>query len=166
MPEATTVEEVRDHISFHLDWAEVDISVHPLLSDLAPRDTWLRWEEEGLLEGLFVHTVHAGTDAINRALLRDDVPFAQRCELLSRALMILSMSPPYDGLPLQAATLAQMAFSAQMHHDDDVTLDDLPVGRDQMNLDHLIAATEAAFGLTLTFLRAYSLAGEKGGEIS
>lgn len=109
----------------------------------------------GVVEGLFFYTVASGCQAINRALTRDSVEFADRQEIVSRGLMILSLSPPYDAIPLQAGTLAQMAFDAQMAADEAVTAEDLPIGRSQIDGRHFLAATEAALGFTLSLLHTY-----------
>lgn len=147
---------VREQIDFHLNWAEVDPSVDLLISDLASREQWYAWEREGAVEGLFLHTVTSGCQAINRALVRGSVGSMERQEIVSKGLLMLSVSPPYDFLPLQAGTLAQMAFTAQMGLTECVTLDDLPVGRDQIKSEHFLAATEAAFGFTLSLLHTWA----------
>lgn len=151
-----TLGDVRDQIDFHLSWAEVDPSVDLLISDLASREQWYIWEHKGAVEGLFLHTVASGCQAISRALDRDAMGYDERREVVSRGLMILSVSPPYDFLPLQAGALAQMAFDAQMTLPERVTLDDLPVARDQLDVGHFLAATEAAFGFTLSLLHTYA----------
>lgn len=147
---------VREQIDFHLSWAEVDPSVDLLISDLASREQWYSWEREGAVESLFLHTVSSGCQAIDRALVRGSVGSAERQEIVGRGLLVLSVSPPYDFLPLQAGTLAQMAFTAQMSLPGRVTLDDLPVGRDQIKSAHFLAATEAAFGFTLSLLHTWA----------
>lgn len=151
-----TLAAVREQIDFHLSWAEVDPSIDLLISDLASREAWYAWERAGVVEGLFLHTVTSGCQAINRAFLRDDLPYPERQVLVSRGLMVMSMFSPYDFLPLQAGTLAQMAFDAQMLLDAKVTFADLPVSRDQIDEGHFLAATEAAFGFTLSMLHTYA----------
>lgn len=151
-----TLEAVREQIDFHLNWAEVDPSIDLLISDLASRETWYTWEEAGAVESLFLHTVTSGCQAINRAFLRDEMPYEERCDLVSRGLLVMSLFSPYDFLPLQAGTLAQMAFDAQMLLESDVTIADLPVSRDQIDGTHFLAATEAAFGFTLSMLHTYA----------
>lgn len=151
-----TLDAVREQIDFHLNWAEVDPSIDLLISDLASREAWYTWERAGVVEGLFLHTVNSGCEAINRAFLRDDMPYLERQDLVSRGLMVMSMFSPYDSLPLQAGTLAQMAFDAQMPLETKVTLDDLPISRDQIDGSHFLAATEAAFGFTLSMLHTYA----------
>lgn len=147
---------IREQIDFHLNWAEVDPTVDLLISDLASREQWYVWEKDGAVEDLFLHTVASGCHAINRAFARNSVSTAERKEIVGRWLLMLSVSPPYDFLPLQAGTLAQMAFNAQMAVPERISLDDLPVDRSQIKSDHLLAATEAAFGFTLSLLHAYA----------
>lgn len=147
---------VREQIEFHLNWAEVDPSINLLLSDLAPRETWYAWEKSGAVEELFLHTVSTGCQAVNRAFVRDGLDYEERRGLVSQGLMVMSLYSPYDFLPLQAGTLAQMAFDAQMTLESTVTLDDLPVSRTSIAEDHFLAATEAAFGFTLSMLHTYA----------
>lgn len=109
-----------------------------------------------MVEELFLHTVRVGTDALNRSFDRSGHTFPERCDVISDGLTWLSFSPPYDAIPLQAATLAQMAYGVQLRllDGDNVTLDDLPVPRKHISSDHLLAATEAAFGMALSLLHA------------
>lgn len=161
MAETITEAEIRERISFHLDWAAVDATVDPFLHDLAPKEIWLRWEQEGAVEGIFFHTVSAGHHAITCAFAHDLLPLEHRDHILAQGLTLLSLSPPYDRLPLQAALLAQMAFDAihcmagPARRDRQVSMEDLPVRPEMVDPRHFIAATEAAFGFTLTVLTAY-----------
>lgn len=161
MSDLSAEAEVRERITFTLNWAEVDPTIQPLLSDLAPKRTWLRWEKEGALEGIFLHTVSAGAHAINCAFARDRSPLSHRREAVTRGLQALSLTPPYDNLPLYAGMLSQLAFNAQVWLDRPVEMCDLPLREDQVAPEHLLAATEAAFGFTLSFLKAYDFGWNK-----
>ena len=155
MRDSVTEAEVRELIAFHLDWAAVDPSIDPFLTDLAPKERWLQWERDGSGPGIFLHTVNAGANTVSAALARDLISPRRRQEVVSRGLEVLALTPPYGNLPLYSAVLARLAFAEQMCRDDPVELADLPLHPDQVDPEHFLGAIEASFGYTLALLRAH-----------
>lgn len=155
MPDSMTEAEVCALITFHLDWAQVDPNVDPFLIDLAPKEQWLQWERDGTDQGIFLHTVSAGSRSINAALARDMIPLPQRQEVVAEGLEVLALTPPYGNLPLYSAVLTRLAFTAQMRLDEPVQLADLPLRPDQVDPRYFLGSTEASFGFTLALLRAH-----------
>lgn len=147
---------MRNLLTFHLNWVEVDPSVDLLLTDLAPREQWFQWDQDGTIKHLFLHTVTAGSHAVHRTLARAGCTYAEQCDVIAHGLTVLSLSPPYDALPLQAGTLAHMAFTAQAQQAAPIGFEDLPVPRHHIMPGHFLAATEAAFGFALSLLHAYA----------